>query len=131
MLWRRHWGTILFADVATGSLRHGKPDTVPRNVVLAAQDGVAYLLHLASDDRRYTVCPLPPSMRALSAQDPTKPRTWLRAFRLVPSAGQTKSALFSLRNFGLFLCAETNGDVTLSRGAAGPWECFSLADQNL
>ncbi len=110
---RTYWGTVLFADLDRDVLGHGPPGSAAGTVVVAATEGAAHLLHVAPDGRRCTVVPSAAS------------EAWKRAagFERVPIAGDTK-ARFGLRKDGLFLCAEADGRVTLSRRTLGPWERF-------
>ena len=51
---KTHWGTVIFADAKRGTVRHGPKESSPRNMMLAEDKGMAYLLHVMPDGTRYT-----------------------------------------------------------------------------
>jgi hypothetical protein len=118
-----HHGTMLFAHWVSGQLQHGPPLSSPRNVLLVVIRGRAYLLHMAADGERYTIR-IPPEQATKSAADNWCPSGALvQGFRTVQVA-DGESSSFGLTDGGLFLCAESDGRVTLSRQRPGPWERF-------
>ena len=57
---------------------------------------------------------------------PSGETNWrFQAFRTLPTTADDQ-ATFGLASHGLLLCAESDGRVTLSRSALGPWERFQL-----
>jgi hypothetical protein len=122
------WSTVVFADVDSGTLRHGPADSSPDNVMVADSRGTAYLFHVMPDGERYTVS-VGPERRsadedvdaggASSAQIPER----FQKFRVLWTEVDERF-VFGLRSCGLLLCAEADGRVTLSRTVFGPWERF-------
>ena len=122
-----HNGHVVFVDTSMGQLLHGAPSSCPRNVFLAICGATGYLLHIAADGQRRSI--------HVTAEPPRHPPDvmtasldqWIQAFRLVEVAG-AEPAGFALSCDGLFLCAEPNGQVTLSRPRLGLWERFHLGE---
>ena len=119
-----HHGTILFADWTCGQVRHGDLETSPRNVLFAVAGGGGYLLHIAPDGQRYTIYFAGECDGVDNVALPS-PSVAAHSLRVVQVVG-APLASFSLARGGLFLCAESDGRVTLSRKRPGPWERFSL-----
>jgi lipopolysaccharide biosynthesis glycosyltransferase len=121
-----HWGTAVFADLARGMLRHGPKESSPMNVTVSERLGTAYLHHVASDGNRYAIGVAP---SGASTQDAplSQPATRSREFEVIPITTGDEQITFALRSTGLFLCAENDGRITLSRSAIGPWEAFRPA----
>jgi hypothetical protein len=119
------WGTIIYADIDSGTLRHGSAQVSPHNLMLAENNGSAYLFHIAPRVGRYTVRVAPehlgPDEKLISDGFPARNQ----AFRVL-WAGADERSVFGLESSGLLLCAETDGSVTLSRNFLGPWERFQL-----
>ena len=118
-------GTTLFVDISSGELRHGSFEHCPSNVVLT-RDGA--LAHLNFADKN--------SLRQL---------VYLASFSSTIDSGKLESlsgdlpicddalSLYALDNneFALsyekmFLCAEPDGRVTLSRLECNTWERFHI-----
>jgi hypothetical protein len=120
-----HWGTVVFADADHLMLRHGDEGMSPPNLVLGESDGTAYLFYIAPDGTRFTVRLLPVRKDSQEAM-PSGETNWrFQAFRTLPTTADDQ-ATFGLASHGLLLCAESDGRVTLSRSALGPWERFQL-----
>jgi hypothetical protein len=118
-------GTFIFADIADCRLRHGSPTFSPHNVFLAVSGGNAYLLHIAGDGNRYSIR-IPKEWHDLPAEPiASASEGWLQVFHIVDT-GTTDEGSFSLSHDGLFLCAELDGRVTLSRKSIGIWERFRI-----
>lgn len=117
--------TIMFADRANGVLRHGPPASSPHNVFLATSGARAYLLHAAADCERYTIRICPESDMEADIANASGSEAIVEEFRIVKFLDSQELA-FGLSNHSLFLCAEGNGRVTLSRRQPGPWERFEL-----
>ncbi len=115
-------GTVVFADVESGTLRHGPDASSPKNVILADDKSTAYLLYLAPDGERYSVGVSPERRDADGGS-----RAGAQAYHVI-SIGADGHLGFGLQSCGLLLCAETDGRVTLSRNVLGPWEWFELVE---
>jgi hypothetical protein len=134
---------VVFADVANGRLLHGPESTSPHNVLLARVGGDGYLLHVAPDGGHYSIR-VPPTREAINARDGNAkaddakagdaragddgagvPPTvrWIQSFRVVRIV-TTDAVNFCLSDDDLFLCAEPDGQLTLSRSRIGLWEQF-------
>ena len=118
-----HHGSVVFLDVGSGELRHGQAASSPRNVFLGPRDGTWYLVHAPADGGLREIR-LPPGLTPTSVQLRDSPSDWPQAWSLAPAEG----GVFGLLSDGLFLCAEDNGRVTLSRPGLGAWERFELAE---
>jgi hypothetical protein len=120
---KTHWGTVIFADADRGVLRHGPEESVPNNLQMGENRGVAYLFHIVPHGRRYTVR-IPPAAQnsdKISTLDACAAR--YQVFRILPVGADER---FGLQSGGLLLCAEADGRVTLSRSGLGPWERFAF-----
>jgi hypothetical protein len=117
------FGTILFADRNTGRIRHGPATAVPRNV-FAIQLGAAVVLARARDNGGFVAVRLRPEVRDPAWGD-RAPWTggFARTFTMIAN-GDPAAATFGLRAAGLFLCAEFDGECTLSRSQQAEWETF-------
>jgi len=117
------FGTILFADRNTGRIRHGLAAAVPRNI-FAIQLGSVVLLARARDSGGYVAARLRPEVRDAPPND-LSPWTggFARVFTMIAN-GDTTAAAFGLRAAGRFLCAEFDGECTLSRSQQAEWETF-------
>jgi acetyltransferase-like isoleucine patch superfamily enzyme len=104
--------TVVFLS-EQGQLRHGHTGDVPANVFLVT-DAVGATLMCRQPDGELQPVGVP-AAHATSTNDHSRDR-----FEVVdgPQSG------FGLRRGGLFLCAEINGEITLSRPQLGSWENF-------
>jgi hypothetical protein len=112
--------SVVFADPATGQLRHGPLAFSPGNVFLAAEGDLACLLHQGPDGVKRPIRVLPgvdprPGS-GFAHEDTASPDQ----FRMAAAPGSA----FGLARSGLLLCAESDGRITLSRQQLGPWERF-------
>lgn len=116
------FGTVLFIDRETGELRHGPIDTSPANAVLVSDQGATGL-------RARIVS------RALNAEDPVLCSA--DGCRATSNTGATgpllelvhvERGLFGLLGEGVYLCAQPDGRVTLSRSVCSTWECFLASE---
>jgi Glycosyl transferase family 90 len=118
---RTNHGTVVYADVTARQLRHGPPARSPANVFLIADGQTAYLLWRGPDGTHYPIglgaAGDQPQASSPAHDDDALPGK----LRLVHAAD---GSAFGLARNGIFLCAETDGRVTLSRRQLGPWECF-------
>jgi hypothetical protein len=121
------WGTVLCTDSDGEALWHVKQDVDPRNVFLTMTEGSAYLLYIGRDGRRRTICPIPTHRLPASLEGAMESL----AFQVIPYADDSVSG-FGLNMAGLYLCAEQDSRVTLSRHSLGLWERFEMvaADGN-
>ena len=115
-------GTVIYVDAASGQLRHGTIDERQVNVVLIAEQPTipgpqtASLMYNAADIFEPIVISADRCCR--SSSDPTmRGVSSLRVVRL-------DSDLVALQSGGLYLCAEADGRITLSRAKCSLWECF-------
>jgi tetratricopeptide (TPR) repeat protein len=101
----RTWqGTVIFIDPQSGQLRHGPEGSVPRNIVLERHEFTARLTPVSADVSHMIEGP---------------------EYEFV-AVGRAWWLGFGLRHRGLFLCAEDDGTVTLSRPNMSTWETFRL-----
>lgn len=112
-------GSILFVNVAAGTVAHGSPDLAPRNLYFLEHHGRGHLIYEGVDRRRFYV-------RILPSNGTAETTPVGAGFELTKEGAPVDS--FGLQRDGLFLCSEQNGRVTLSRQKLGPWESFSLMD---
>ena len=118
------FGTVLYVDPASGLVRHGAVDDNPSNLLLVAhphESGgprTASLMY-ASDHVSEPIILAAEGCRRPSS---TKPIGGTISPLLVVQIGK---GLIALRLSGLFLCAEADGRITLSRSRCSVWECFA------
>lgn len=120
-------GTSMFIDKTSGELRHGLLEAIQPNVHLKREDGSARLVLSPSGE----ACPIDfgPHRSAL-AQQVDAPADELRqsgdgtSFTIV----QVNRNEFALHASGLFLSAEPDGRITLSREQCQTWELFHVRD---
>jgi hypothetical protein len=122
---KTHWGTVVFADADRGVLRHGPEGSVPNNLQMGENRGMAYLFHIAPHGGRYTVRIPPAAQSSDKISTPDAGAARYQAFRMLQVAADERSE-FGLQSGGLLLCAEADGRVTLSRSGLGPWERFAF-----
>ena len=103
-----NFGTTVFADPVLG-MRHSPDLAVSTRVILYTEG-----LNVRLDCPGWT----DGNRRPLDPQ--CDPSLVLGEFQKVPGSGGG----FGLQRGGLFLCAEPDGRVSLSRPQLGPWECF-------
>jgi hypothetical protein len=103
---RTHHGSVLFVREGDRSLRHGPPGSSPRNLALAVYGKRACFAHI--DEKGELV--------VLDIAETAESRFNITA----------KLPVFSLSMNGLFLCAEPDGAVTLSREQEDIWERFTV-----
>ena len=123
------WGTVLYVDGESGELRHGPIDNSPENAAfLAAPAGDPLYRQGSIVHRRDGMCePVAfvaercVSIGKLQADDAPAATTRLE---LVP----LERGLTAMRRENLFLSAEPDGRVTLSRKWCSIWECFFASE---
>jgi hypothetical protein len=116
-----HHGTVLFADLERRRICHAPATAGATNLFLVQNASKAYLVHRASDGRFHAVLILPEQR---SDDRVEMELDYSLELVLVPSPAKQ---LFGFGRHGLFLCAEPDGSVTLSREKLGPWETFGAA----
>ena len=123
-------GTVLYADLLTGRVRHGPEADVPKNLSLN-QNGA--LVRLIRFDKRASlfgvrIRPEAPRDTPLPGVDPAwdlTPDGFADTFEVVTN-GACPPGYFGLRAAGLFACAEPDGTFTLNRTQFNGWETFHL-----
>jgi FkbM family methyltransferase len=113
-------GTVLFVDPITRELRHAVPETSPRNAGLQLDGERGTFMCVADGARQPVVCGRDRSWSISNAEASEAP-TVIKLARM--ARGWT-----GLTANGLFLCAEADGRVTLSRKACESGEIFVLPD---
>jgi hypothetical protein len=110
--------TIVMVDIATRSLRHGLVGASARNAYFAVNGARGCILRMAVDGSLHAIqVPPAPGGGAINSASPDGAP---QLFDVVPVDGGG----FGLRNQGLYLCAEPDGRVTLSRSQLSWWETF-------
>src|SRR5580704_16327401 len=114
------WGTALYVDAALGELRHGAIESSPQNAFLvgdpgsSGKAGLACLVYDNAGLRQPIVCS---SNASRPVAGPSPAPASLKIVLL-------KHGMIGLRSGDLYLCAEPDGRVTLSRAWCSLWECF-------
>jgi Methyltransferase domain len=117
-------GTVVFVDLTSGELRHGPLEANPPNVVLAREGERARLRFVGTDGPREIECRSEYSA-IVGSERQRSSATAARAgseFTYVATNGDE----FGLTEHGQFLCAESDGRMTLSRITCQAWESFRL-----
>jgi glycosyltransferase involved in cell wall biosynthesis len=123
------WGTVLHVDNPSGELRHGRIEGSPANAVFtpvgasAAGARRGWLAHDRGDGRDPIIC-FPERSLAVSGSAGTDKGVTPTLLELVP----LERGLIALRAGSLFLCAEPDGRITLSRSMCSLWECFLASE---
>jgi len=121
-----HHETIVFANLADGTLNHGAQIASPENIALFLLSEFGYLMHIAPNGDRHSVIiePEPDQRLPQSAgRDTTPAPQRFEVVRLLDDFGSV-----ALRREGLFLCAELDGRITLSGDKVGLEEMFRLLE---
>lgn len=108
-------GTLITYDASSNRLRHATGPGVARNAGLMTDDGISSL-----------VCRVGTEWRRLDGLNGLG-QIGLAGSGTAPLRFQSRRQpddLMSLAANGVWLCAEADGAVTLSRQVAGPWETF-------
>jgi Protein of unknown function (DUF5672) len=113
-------GTVLYVDPASGELRHGALEGSPANARFVSDGAHAQIMHETAGSLRPVVCLGGHRVRTIdAASDAGDPRT-----PTVLEPVTLYQQWIGLRAQGVFLCAEPDGRVTLSRDICGAWESF-------
>ncbi len=108
-------GTLVFFKLPERELRHGHKGECPHNVILVTAGGWAEFMYVPPDGR----------LRRLELPAHGEPSIQAYRFRLTDNATATGTSC-NLSANGVFLCAETDGRLSVSRSRADDWECFVL-----
>lgn len=127
-------GTILYADLRSGRLRHGPALTVPHNLFLIPEGGLVKLLRIGDDGGHFNVRVRPEGPFAVSATDkPLTAEDFVAALEMVASDDGRDDVprglphrRFALRGGAFYLCAEGGGDISLNRIDRDLWETFRV-----
>lgn len=115
---RTDHGTLVFVD-PIHRLMHGPIDTSPRNLSCARVGDDLYLLYEANEGRQYSLHFCFPQRAEIPESDGR-----IVGSRLEIVGDWNDADGFGISCDGLFLCAEGDGRMTLSRHHLGPWERF-------
>lgn len=121
-----HHEAIVFANLAAGTLSQVPQEAGIANIALFLSPEFGCLMYIAPDGNRHSAVIEPePDQRAPqpAEQDTTPAPQYFEVVRLPDDPGSV-----ALRRGGLFLCAEPDGRVTLSRDKIGAWEVFRLLE---
>jgi len=112
-------GTVLYVDLTSGELRHGLAAVHPTSVKILSDGAHAQIMHVVAATLQ-PISFLVNHSRSGGAVPPTTPTL----FEIV----QLDRGLVGLKSEGLFLCAEDDGRITLSRKDCRKWESFELRE---
>lgn len=112
-------GTVLYIDPASGDLRHGALGGSPANAKFVLQGAHGQIVHTTDGAQRPTICRAD-RCRTIDAVDDAFGPVTATALEPVP----LHQGWIGLRAQGLYLCAEPDGSVTLSRAVCSAWESF-------
>jgi hypothetical protein len=116
-------GTLAYADMPAGRLRHGPADSVPRNLFVADVGGHVRLLRVSSTGQQWTVRLRPEGPFAEQSEKAALDADgFADGFTPVPVEGV--SGPMGMRAAGMVLCAEPAGELGLTRIHIGAWESF-------
>jgi hypothetical protein len=118
-------GTVLYVDPA-GELRHGPADSSPINASLVSDGAYGQIICEAAGARQPIVCLLDrcQTLESANRRDGPFTPTILEVVPLKPGAVGLKAG-------GVFLCAEADGRVTLSRPVCSDWERFYIDEASV
>jgi hypothetical protein len=123
------WNTALYVDRRSGELLHGAIDTSPTNALFVADPTSletarhGWLMHDTSAGLEPIVCRAEGSRPASSAASDEAMTTATR-FEVVP----LERGLIGLRAENLYLCAEPDARLTLSKQRCSTWECYLASE---
>jgi Domain of unknown function (DUF4422)/Methyltransferase domain len=117
------FGTVLYVDAASGELRHGPIASSPSNAVFVSDGSSGRVMHQAAGSLQPIVCQTNGCGVAGRGEraDPSAEQTVLEIVPIDPG-------IVGLKAEGVFLCAEVDGQVTLSRSECRAWEMFYFED---
>ncbi|MER8855365.1 50S ribosomal protein L11 methyltransferase [Mesorhizobium australicum] len=108
-------GTVLYIENISRSLQHGFPDRRSIKVTLLCEGASGKLVYERGGFRYPVICQEGGSF-AIAEQNPSSPTI----FEIV----RLNTGEIGLRAGDAYLCAESNGQITLSRPHLRGWECF-------
>jgi FkbM family methyltransferase len=113
-------GTIVFVDNRLGQLRHGQLEYAPQNALLVQEEGRGRFV-LLGDAVQKEIAFLPDRSIVVDLQSPSDHDNAIKNEFAVARITQNE---FGLKRGDLFLCAEPDGRITLSRTECKTWESF-------
>ncbi|MEI9416241.1 FkbM family methyltransferase [Mesorhizobium sp. Cs1321R2N1] len=120
-------GTSVFVDTSSGEVRHGALERSPNNIVLVQLGSQAYLRFVDSGVEK--------EISYLADYSAVIGSNKLGGFDVLNSLSGNRFKIvnvtdreFGLEQNGIFLCAEPDGRITLSRSACEIWERFHLRE---
>jgi hypothetical protein len=111
-------GTVLYVDPASGELRHRTPDGEAINAGLALDGTCGQIICDVAGSAQPIVC----AADRCQTTDSSPRGNQTTIFEVIRLDAQT----VALKSAGVFLCAEPNGRVTLSRPRCSDWEEFRV-----
>jgi hypothetical protein len=117
-----YWGTIVYLDLASRELRHGPVDRNPANTTYASDNAGGQLLCEIAGSLWPITC-RPDRCQLIDGIGDGEPAA-CTLLEPVPLHEQW----IGLKADGLFLCAELDGRITLSRQACSAWESFLVSE---
>jgi glycosyltransferase involved in cell wall biosynthesis len=123
------WGTVLYVDGVSGELRHGPIGSSPANAVFApelpvsAGGAVGRLAYDRSGACEPLFCHDGRLLTAFASAGKAGGATPTQ-LQLMP----LERGLIALKAGGIYLCADPDGRITLSRSACSLWECFLASE---
>lgn len=116
--------SIVFFDPVTQSLRHGSEKESPKNLLLCKAEGKASFLYMSFMGGFNNVRVAAEGGPLGDPETSGGKEQIIQIFDVMPAGANT----VCVRDQTLFLCAERDGRVTLSRYSPGPWEQFTELD---
>ena len=120
--------SVLYVDVRSGELRHGPIEGSPANVHFVPGSGQSdrwrgWLIHDKGETRELIVC-----QKARSSCASDVPRSDGAVTPTLLELVPLERGLVAFRAEALFLSAEPDGRITLSRPVCSTWECFLASE---
>jgi len=116
-------GTTLFVAPGSGELAHGPVADSPANARLVSDGSHGQIMYEVAGSLRPIIC-RPNRSEVLNMDGKEGSTEDATVFAIM----DLSNGRVALKAEGLFLCAEPDGRVTLSRKACGTWEGFVLAE---
>ncbi|TPN80424.1 FkbM family methyltransferase [Mesorhizobium sp. CU2] len=113
-------GTMVFVEKYSGQLQHGKMENNPQNAVFI-KEGDRGQFFCLEGGARYDALSLPDHSRFNSGSNLIELNSAVGGQFTIVGTTDTE---FGLKMNGLFLCAEPDGRITLSRTECKSWELF-------
>jgi hypothetical protein len=119
-------GTVLYIDPLSGELRHASLEGSPANAKFVLHGPQGQIMHDAAGSLRPIVC-LADRSHTIDSRGYSERPAAPTLFELIA----LYQRWIGLRSAGLFLCAEPDGRVTLSREVCSAWESFLPSNSSL